>query len=254
MNMAKRFYKVNELIWLVKDKVKAKVVALDIPNLKATVTIKTEDGLQTRIVSFMDIDKLKTKTDIKGKKQRKKDTILFAKVKESAKVPSKREEDGAYDIYACFEEDELLIPKVTIQDDEIITIADHPLVPTGIASSVLSKYRINLKNERTSVAKYKVLVLAGLIDSGYRGEWFVNLAPLTKDLLISKTYPFPTKEDGVTQKPVETADRVIYPYSLAIAQAKIEISPNLNVKEITYDSLLAIPSARGTGAHGSSNK
>ena len=32
-------------------------------------------------------------------------TIYFAKVKPEAKIPSKRDEDAGYDIYACFEED-----------------------------------------------------------------------------------------------------------------------------------------------------
>ena len=36
-------------------------------------------------------------------------TIKFAKVKPNAKIPTKREEDAGYDIYACFDEDYITI-------------------------------------------------------------------------------------------------------------------------------------------------
>ena len=36
--------------------------------------------------------------------------IYFAKTREGAIIPSKRVEDGAFDIYACFEEEYLEIP------------------------------------------------------------------------------------------------------------------------------------------------
>jgi len=35
--------------------------------------------------------------------------IYFAKVKQNAIIPSKREEDGCYDVYACFDEDYITI-------------------------------------------------------------------------------------------------------------------------------------------------
>ena len=64
------------------------------------------------------------------------DKVLFAKVKPEAKIPSKREEDGCYDIYACF-------------DEEVITIKPHEIVtvPTGIASAFDSKYRFDVQRE-----------------------------------------------------------------------------------------------------------
>lgn len=31
-------------------------------------------------------------------------SIYFAKLKDEAIIPSKREEDGAFDVYACFDE------------------------------------------------------------------------------------------------------------------------------------------------------
>ena len=47
---------------------------------------------------------------------------------------------------------------------------------------------------------------------------------------------------------------IIYPYSKAIAQLIVHEVPKMNVKEISYEELKAIPSKRGTGALGSSGK
>ena len=38
-----------------------------------------------------------------------RDDLYFAKVKPDAIIPSKRDEDGAYDLYACFDEDYMVI-------------------------------------------------------------------------------------------------------------------------------------------------
>ena len=37
------------------------------------------------------------------------DKIYFAKMKEGAVIPTKREEDAGYDLYACFDEDFFVI-------------------------------------------------------------------------------------------------------------------------------------------------
>ncbi len=47
--------------------------------------------------------------------------IYFAKVKPEAIIPSKRVEDGAFDIYACFKEDYMKVEP-----------HETGLVPTGI--------------------------------------------------------------------------------------------------------------------------
>ena len=55
--------------------------------------------------------------------------IYFAKIKPTAIIPSKREEDTGYDLYPCFEED-------------FITIKPHEskLISTGIASAFSDEY------------------------------------------------------------------------------------------------------------------
>ena len=166
---------------------------------------------------------------------------LWAKVKSEAKIPKKRKEDAGYDIYACFDEDELLLTKHQAN-----------LVPTGIASAIDDGHYWSAKHERGSTGKYTMLLLSGCIDSGYRGEWFLNISPLYKDVIISKTYPF--KEVDGKIKPVETEDVIYYPYELAIAQAvKLPVPNDKNV-EVSYQELLKLKSERGSGKLGDSGK
>ena len=235
--MAKRFYKTGEFVWVVADKKKGKVLSLDVANLSARVSVKQEDGsLHEKTLKFMEIDKLKSKVSAdtaQGKLHvsNKKDTILFAKVRETAKIPSKEVGNAGYDIYADF-------------DGEDLVFAPHQtkLVPTGIASSVLDKYVLIVK-ERGSTGTKGMAVRAGVIDSSYRGEIFVALTNETDvPLAISK---------GNT---VHEAGTIVYPYEKAIAQLLLVQVPDVRVKEITYDDLKAIPSTRGEGKLGSSNK
>jgi len=158
--------------------------------------------------------------------------IYFAKVNTQGMIPSKREEDGAFDIYACFEEDHLLLePHAT------------KLIPTGIASAFSADYVAVLK-ERGSTGTKGIGQRCGVIDSGYRGEWFV---PLTnhndKPLVIAK--------ESVAN---DFSDAIVYPYKKAIAQCLMVEVPKLVIEEIDHATLLEMASERGTGALGSSGK
>lgn len=236
--MTKRYYKVGEMVFVPSEKTKAKVLALDIPKLEARISIKHKDGsIHEKTVKFMEIDKLKTKATTQ------QDVVLFAKVRDSAIIPSKRLEDAGYDLYADFEGDELLL-----------VAGEANLVPTGIASSLLPKYYFNLKHERGTTGKWGMAVLSGVVDSGYRGEWFVNIVPTKFNVRISKVYPFPIVDGKKKVVLDRTTNTVFYPYELAIAQATLDLVPDVRVKEITYEQLKAIPSQRGVGALGSSNK
>lgn len=177
------------------------------------------------------IDK-KTKRE-NTRPMRRLDNIFFAKVREDAIIPSKRYEDGAYDIYANFAEDEIIIKSGEIK-----------MIPTGIASAFSPKYRMILK-ERGSSGTKGMAVRCGVIDSGYRNEWFVPINNTTnKTIIISK---------NVTATEV-TDEMVLYPYSKAVCQADLEIVPNVVVKEITLDELKSMESERGQGCLGSSGK
>lgn len=159
--------------------------------------------------------------------------LLFAKARPNAIIPSKREEDGWYDIYACFDEDSMVIQPNTVR-----------LIPTGIASAFNKRWRMSL-GERGSNTKGTLIVMAGKVDSGYRGEIFVALYN-GNDVPVEIT-----KE--VTDV-VKTEDYISVPYSKAIAQFELNEVPQFVVSEIDYEDLLVIPSERGTGKLGSSNK
>ena len=162
------------------------------------------------------------------------DELIFAKVKPSAIIPSKRDEDAAYDIYACFDDDYLVIPP-----------HKTVLIPTGIAT-VFSPKWVALLHERGSNGSKGIAQRAGVIDSGYRGEWFV---PLTN----TNRVPVVIVKKGV-ELPLIYNDAIIYPYEKGIAQLLMVEVPKLRTKEISYEELLQFNSERGTGALGSSGK
>ncbi|WP_242744747.1 hypothetical protein [Allobaculum sp. Allo2] len=53
--------------------------------------------------------------------------LYWAKVREDAQIPSKRQEDAGYDLYPCFEEDFMRI-------DPLHTV----LIPLGVASALMT--------------------------------------------------------------------------------------------------------------------
>ena len=170
----------------------------------------------------------------------KEKNVLFAKVKTDATIPSKRDEDMGFDIYACFDEDYM-----------VINPHETKLIPTGIASACDSKYGFLLR-ERGSTGSKGIALRAGVIDSGYRNEWFVGLTNTTnKVLFISKLNERETYDKYYGDIMPES---FVYPYSKAIAQALVVEVPKMKVAEISYDELKAIESERGMGKLGDSGK
>ena len=163
-------------------------------------------------------------------------TVKFAKVRPTAIIPTKRDEDAGFDIYADFEDDFIIIDPHTTT-----------LIPTGIASACNTDYCFILK-ERGSTGTKGIAQRCGVIDSGYRNEWFVPITNTTnKKIAIVKKdadYIFMRNTSGYT----------IYPYEKAIAQALIVPVPKVNIEELTYNELKEITSDRGMGALGSSGK
>ena len=159
-------------------------------------------------------------------------TVKFARTKPDAIIPTKRIEDAGYDIYACFEEDYMIIPPHTTT-----------MIPTGIASACDTDYCFVLK-ERGSTGTKGMAQRCGIIDSGYRNEWFVPITNTNnKSILIYKNED--VKTDG---------DYILYPYTKAICQVLIIPVPEVDVEEYTYEELKAVPSKRGVGCLGSSGK
>ena len=167
------------------------------------------------------------------------DTIYFAKVDQTKEtiMPTKRDEDAGFDIYANFEEDYMIIePHKTVK------------IPTNLAIAFSNDYVLILK-ERGSTGTIGLGQRSGVGDSGYRGEYFV---PITNHnnvpLVISKL-----DECSLYEK-VPFEDYIVYPYTKAICQGVLLPVPKVKSKEISYEDLLKFESERGMGKLGSSNK
>ena len=167
--------------------------------------------------------------------------INFAKVRQEAIIPTKRIEDAGYDLFACFESDWIVI---------------HPnkmkLIPSGITSAFGVDNYFEIK-ERGSSGTKLLEVRAGVIDSGFRGEWLVCLSNGSDIPIII------CKEDAIKKlnqhlEALEIIHFTIYPYEKAIAQAIFTPITNVRTVEISYEDLKKIPSKRGDGMIGSSGK
>ena len=174
----------------------------------------------------------------------KDNEIYFAKIRETAKIPTKKDEDAGYDLYADFEGDYFVIEPFKTRP-----------VPTGIACAFSKKYYAQVE-ERSSMAKKAIKKSGGVMDSGYRGEYLIMLYNTNSVPFIISKVP----EENVPKKIVfedkkySTKKALIYPYTKAICQIVLQEVPSLNTKEITYDELKSIASSRGVGGFGSSKK
>lgn len=86
-----------------------------------------------------------------------------------------------------------------------------------------------------------------IIDSGYRGEWFV---PLTNHNPV----PVVILKEGYEGDQETFKDAIIYPYEKGMSQCILVEVPKLRTEEISYEELLKFESERGTGMLGSSGK
>lgn len=163
--------------------------------------------------------------------------LYFTRLRETAIIPSKRREDLGYDIYACFDE-----PFIKLNAHET------KMIPTGIASTMSEEYGVILK-ERGSTGSRGMGIRAGVIDSGYKDEWFVALTNHNKKpiYICKKEY-----EEDLRAKFKTEID--VYPYEKAICQAVVVRNYGLKTKEITKEKLYRIKSDRGEGKLGSSGK
>jgi len=159
-------------------------------------------------------------------------TIYFSKMRDGVKIPSKKDENAGYDIYANFEED-----SITIMPHETV------MIPTGLVSMFDKEFFVEIM-ERGSTGSKGMGRRCGVIDSNYRGEWFIAITNHnTKALCITKDLN-KKNNDYVTY----------YPYSKAIAQAVILPVPKTNVVELELSELLSNTTDRGDGKLGSSGK
>ncbi len=153
-------------------------------------------------------------------------------------LPSKREEDASYDLYAIHESDFF-----------VLNPGDIHMFRTGIAIEIPSDWVFYIA-ERGSTGSKGLARRCGVIDSGFRGEIFLPInntsnkpivfTDLSGEKLSSQLQKNNLKEENIT----------IYPQSKAIAQGMLLYCPHIEIEEVGKLS----GSERGQGALGSSGK
>lgn len=170
--------------------------------------------------------------------------LYVCKINSDAIVPTKRDEDAGYDIYASFSGDYFVIPSLT-------TVP----VPTGVKIGCSKDYYLQVE-ERGSTGKIGLKKSAGVMDSGYRGEYFILLTNANKkDIIISsKTAEHIGDKFKIGNKTYKLKNCIIYPKTKAIAQLIVLPVPKMKITEVSLEEFDKFSSERGTGIYGSSKK
>jgi dUTP pyrophosphatase len=162
--------------------------------------------------------------------------IKFARKNNSVKIPTKTDTNAGYDIYANFEE-----PFVKLRAHETT------LVPTGLFSFFEKEYYAQMFNRGSNGSK-GLIQACGVIDSSYRGEWFVAVTNTNSvDWYIAK-------KEYVDLLPDTMIKNTFYPYEKAICQFVVLPVPTVEITEVTLDEIKNETSSRGSGKLGSSGK
>ena len=175
--------------------------------------------------------------------------INMTKFRETAKPFKKAsEEDAGYDVW-------LDIPLDYVDDNGynvwtpngairlFLERGKTYLLPTGIGVAVPTKFWCDFKHERGSTGKIGLNIQSGVVDSGYRGEVFLVVTPLHKNVMITN------EVDEVK----ELSDTYLYPYSKAISQMILQKNYSATTLVLDKEEFDAIPSERGSKALGSTN-
>ncbi|WP_308698860.1 hypothetical protein [uncultured Thomasclavelia sp.] len=172
----------------------------------------------------------------------KKTTILFTRTKLGAKIPTREKGNAGFDIYG-------LIP--TENNSHCIIVKPHEtkLIPTGIASVIPEGYYIQIE-ERGSTGSEGIKYSAGVIDSSYRGEWFLATTNTNDKPVIFYDKSW---ENNIDKH--EYRDCILYPLSNAIFQGVIHNTHDyIKTKQISNHTFKKYKTARGEGKLGSSGK
>jgi dUTP pyrophosphatase len=157
--------------------------------------------------------------------------LKVQKLHEDAIIPTKKEEDAGFDIYPAFDEEELAIqPLETV------------MIPTGIATA-FDIGKVALLRERGSTGTLAMSLKAGVVDSGYRGEWFIAINNTSRKIIVI------SKE---VSSPFESGEYQFYPYRKAIAQFSLIDAYHAEAEEV--EDITQFDSERGEDMLGASGK
>jgi dUTP pyrophosphatase len=168
----------------------------------------------------------------------KKPYFKIKLLNKQAFLPSKRDEDAGFDLYAIHEEDFFLLKPGGIH-----------MFTTGISIEIPKDWVFSIY-ERSSTGTKGIATRCGIIDSGFRGEIFIPINnTANKPIIFAKHEDY--KLDLFLAKNELTKENVvIYPTTKAIAQGMLLYSPHIEIKEVEELN----DSERGDGAIGSTGK
>lgn len=175
-----------------------------------------------------------------------KKEILFRRIRDEAIIPSRTKGNAGFDIYG-------LIPQDREENTIIIKPHTTELIPTGIKSVIPEGYYIQI-HERGSSGSKGIKYSAGVIDSSYRGEWFMATTNTNDKPVIfydsSNIWVNKFKRENPQYE-----DAIYYPLSKAIFQGVIHSTHNeFKTRIVSEQEFKKHNSSRGDGKLGSSGK
>lgn len=194
---------------------------------------KTENKVESKVES-----KPTTVDLIQETRETKSTDFCWAVSDERVKVPTKRESDAGYDIYAFFDED-------------YIVIAPHQskIINTGLYSALPDNFFLEFK-ERSSTAKYNVGIRAGVIEGTYRGELLVCVSN-------HNNVPLAIAKENISIEKIKqevSPTVIVYPYEKAITQGVLRKIEPAQFQTIPLEELKKMTTIRGDGGFGSTGK
>ena len=242
----KRYYKAGEQVWSNTEKAVAVVKDIDTVNHKMNAYVTDETGTYVISGFFWEFDKLR------GENKYADGSIGFAKFRPTATIPVKNHfEDAGYDVYLDFPKDHKHavngVEKNSWTGDVLAVHIQkgHPtLLPTGIGVKVSSDYYTDWANERGSTGLQGMLTLSGVVDSGYRGEVFLDIAPTNKDVIITNQ----------VKSIVEKDDLIFFPVTKAVAQMIVRKNYHMREYVMSLEDFQNDNTNRGDSKLGESGK
>lgn len=175
--------------------------------------------------------------------------IKFLKIDDRAVIPTKRDEDAAFDLYTTCAgyEDRVEDKEIIIRPGETVKLL------TGLKAVIPSDVWVLLK-ERSSTAKTGLSIRSGVIDSGYRGEWAIMMTNCGRiNVHISRDYH--GKPEFRKSMSRYFDGYWIMSFDKAIAQAVVMPKLDVSCGEISQAEFDAAPETiRGDSGWGASGK
>lgn len=200
---------------------------------------KTENNTENKVEVKATTLENKVEANTKVETRETKSTeFCWAVRDERVKVPTKRESDAGYDIYAFFEEDYI-----------VINPHSYTIFPTGLYYAIPDDMWLDLR-ERSSTIEYNLSRRAGVIEGTYRGELMIALSNLN-------TFPVVIAKNTISEEEIKqqvSQNCKIYPYEKAIMQGILRKIEPAQFQTIPLEELKKMTTIRGDGGFGSTGK